>query len=140
MSSLIIALISVGLVALLALSSLYYGGPIWQEAAVRVNTAQLLAEAQQVEGAVQLFEVETGRKPSGPAELAAGGIYLKSVPAEWNGGPAYLSTMPTNSSVSQESCLLFNQKRLGISEIPSCTDPLYTASVICCEDPPVFAN
>lgn len=140
MFTLILSLVSIALVACLAIASLYYGGSVFSEGAVSAHASQLLAEANQIQGAVQMFVSDHGRNPSGPAELVAGGEYLKSLPASWGGGPSYLATTPTSSSVSLDSCRLFNERRLGISTIPSCTDPLYIDKVVCCEEPPVFAN
>ena len=138
MFSIIVTLISIALVACLAIASMYYGGNLFAQSAVNARTTQLLAEASQIQGAVELFKAENGRNPSGPVELATGGVYHKAFPDNWGGGPSYLSTNPTADSVSQDSCVMFNQKRLGISTIPSCTDPLYTEKVVCCEEPPVF--
>lgn len=140
MFTLILSLISIGLVAVLAIASLYYGGSAFSEGAVSAHASQLLAEANQIQGAVQMFIVDHGRNPTGPTELTAGGEYLKALPASWSGGPSYLATTPTSATVSMNSCLLFNQRRLGISTIPSCTDPVYLDKVVCCQEAPVFAN
>lgn len=138
MFSLLIAVISLALVAGLALATLYYGGASFNQASTNVRTSQLLSEAQQVQGAVDLFEAENHRKPTGPSELTTGGVWLKELPSDWGGGPASLST--NSSLVGADSCLLFNQKRLGINTIPFCNDPLYTNQVICCQEPPVYVT
>jgi hypothetical protein len=140
MFSLLVTIISIALVAILALASFYYGGPLFEQGSVTAHTSQLMAEATQIQGAVQLFYAENGRNPTGPAELTANGEWLKEFPQSWGGGPSYLATTPTSAIVSQQSCILFNQRRLGISTIPSCSDPVYTNKVVCCESDPVFAE
>lgn len=140
MFSLIISIVAIALVAVLAMATLYYGGGAMAKGSTSARTSQLLMEAQQVEGAVTLFRAENGRGPTGPAELLESGKYLKALPAQWLGGPAFMATSGATSSVTADSCLAFNQRRLGISEVPSCDNPLYTGKVVCCEVTPAFAN
>jgi type II secretory pathway pseudopilin PulG len=140
MFSLIITIISIALVAVLALATLYYGGSAFNKGSTSARTSQLLTEAQQVEGAITLFKAEAGRGPVGLTELTTDGKYLRSLPAQWSGGPAYFATAGSGSGVSEDSCLMFNQRRLGISVVPSCDDPAYTSKVVCCQEAPAFAT
>lgn len=79
MFSLIATLISIALVAALALASLYYGGPVFNQGAARAHAAKIAAQGQQLQGAAELYKANTGEYPISLAELVAQD-YLKSIP------------------------------------------------------------
>ncbi len=77
MFSLIITIISIALVAALALATLYYGGSAFNRGSDGANAAQILNAAQQVDGALTLAKVD------GHAVAAADNLspdYLRSMP------------------------------------------------------------
>lgn len=78
MFSLIITIISIALVAALALATLYYGGNAFNQGAARAEASKILNQGQQLMGAADLFIAREGRVPT-LQELLDGG-YLKSVP------------------------------------------------------------
>lgn len=79
MFSLIITLISIALVAALALASLYYGGPVFNQGAARAKVAQIQNAFQQLNGANELYKADTGSYAQSLGELV-NNHYLKSVP------------------------------------------------------------
>lgn len=79
MFSLIITLISIALVAALALASLYYGGPVFNQGAARAKVAQIQNAFQQLSGANELYKADTGAYAQSLNELVAQ-QYLKSIP------------------------------------------------------------
>lgn len=79
MFSLVIAIISILLVAALAIATLYYGGQQLQLGSSRAHAAKIINQGQQVLGAAELFYSENGRWPNDTGELVNKG-YLRSVP------------------------------------------------------------
>lgn len=130
MFSLIITIISIALVAALALATIYYGGSAFNKSAAESNATKLLNQAQQLLAADRLYRVDHGSAPTSMADLVNGG-YLKSVPTamskpivstayastqEWNmisttAGTAY--SLSSSSFVDEDSCKFLNKKSLG---------------------------
>lgn len=54
MFSLIITVIAIARVAALALATLYYGGPIFNQGAERAQATKIVAQGQQILGALDL--------------------------------------------------------------------------------------
>lgn len=61
MFSLIIVIVSIALVAALAVATLYYGGTSWGQGGQASRAAQILTQGQQVLGAADMFRIERGR-------------------------------------------------------------------------------
>jgi hypothetical protein len=83
MFSLIITIISIALVAALALATLYYGGSAFNRGSAGAEAARLINEGQQVNGAVAIAK----------ADAAAGGDAVGTWGALVTEG--YLSQLPT---------------------------------------------
>ena len=83
MFSLIITIISIALVAALALATLYYGGSAFNRGSAGAEAARLINEGQQLNGAVAIAE----------ADAAAGGTPVST----WDGLVTgnYLSQLPS---------------------------------------------
>lgn len=79
MFSLLISIISIALVAALALATLYYGGSSFNQGRAKAEASRLLNEQQQLLGAAELFRARTGQWPANLTQLVDGG-YLKSIP------------------------------------------------------------
>lgn len=62
MFQLIVAVISIALVAALAIASIFYGGKAWHDYQFRIKVATLINQAHQIEGAIRLYEADTGGK------------------------------------------------------------------------------
>jgi len=94
MFSLIITIISIALVAALALATLYYGGDAFNQGASRVNAARVINQGQQLLGASELYYIQTGAWPANIQALMDGG-YLKAAPvAQGSTAPAFADTQP----------------------------------------------
>jgi len=85
MFQLIVAVISIALVAALAIASIFYGGEAFTKSSEKANVTALVNQAQQISGAYQLYKTDNGKAPAGIADLTAGG---------------YLSALPTPSKIA----------------------------------------
>lgn len=87
MFSLIITIISIALVAALALATLYYGGSAFNKGAAGAVAARLINEGQQVNGAVALYKADVGAGSTAVVVTDLAGLvtngYLSSVPADF---------------------------------------------------------
>lgn len=79
MFSLIITIISIALVAALALATLYYGADAFSQGRVKAEAAKIRVQGQQIQAAADLFRFRMGRYPNQVAELVSAD-YLKSIP------------------------------------------------------------
>jgi hypothetical protein len=82
MFSLIITIISIALVAALALATIYYGGDAFTKGGDAAKASQLINEGQQLQGANTLRKVDTGgTQATVVADLVPN--YLAQAPAGW---------------------------------------------------------
>lgn len=79
MFSLIITIISIALVAALALATLYYGGGAFSKGTAQADAAKILLQGQQLIGASELFQAGENRWPHDMNELLSS-KYITSVP------------------------------------------------------------
>jgi len=79
MFSLIITIVSVALVAVLALATLYYGGDAFTDGASAAGAARVANQAEQLLAASDVFYAQVGRQPNSIDELVSSG-YLKTAP------------------------------------------------------------
>lgn len=134
MFSLIIVIISIALVAALALATLYYGGNIVEDGQARAQATKVIQESNQVTGALELYKADNGAFPAGTSEqiqqALLAGDYLKQIPSgEWN----FETNFAVRSDLSEESCQSINE-RMGINTIPLCSDTTYNNRAVCCLD------
>ena len=133
MFSLIIALVSTALVAVLSLATVYYGGSALTEYGRGAHASRLLNEASQLEVAMQIYRADhEGEPPTSLSSLTQDGKYLKGLAPTWVDNLSYVTTQGTD--IPDDVCLEFNNRK-GVPYIPSCTDPSYLQTVICCIDP-----
>lgn len=86
MFSLIITIISIALVAALALATIYYGGTTFNRGAAAATASKLLNQSQQILGADRLYRADhEGAMPNSMQDLIDGG-YLKAVPTAQSSG------------------------------------------------------
>ena len=135
MFSLIITIVSVALVAALALATMYYGSSAFNKGADDAKAAQFVQEGNQVVGALELYRADIGALPTGTADEIKQQLlssnYLTSWPSsEWEPRNDYV----VRTGLSQTECLRVNQ-RLGISNVPQCTDLEFESRTVCCETP-----
>lgn len=130
MFSLIVTIISIALVAALALATLYYGGSAYTDSQARADAARSVNAGQQISGAVALYGAREGGAVSDITQLVTA-EYLSVVPSgTWqvvDGGVA-------RTDLSEDQCMAAN-KLLGVSSVPSCTDPLFSGKEVCCSMP-----
>jgi hypothetical protein len=95
MFSLIITIISIALVAALAIATLYYGGSAFTEGNTRATASAIVNQAQQIGGAATLYSVQNAMHPADVDALE--GAYLSSLPTPPAGttGPWALYTTTT---------------------------------------------
>lgn len=132
MFSIIITIISIALVALLALATIYYGGSSFNRSSAEANATKVLTQAQQILSADQLYRADhPGKKPTSMQELVDAG-YLKSIPTaslstkftafaaaepiSWTmintaNGRGY--SLSNSSLIDEDSCKGINFKSLG---------------------------
>jgi len=79
MFSLIITIISIALVAALAVATLYYGGSAFSQGSAKAVADTIITQAQQIAGANTLYANDNGGSYSTIASLTAGS-YLASAP------------------------------------------------------------
>lgn len=134
MFSLIIIIIAVALVAMVALSSLYYGGTAMNEGTDKAATSRFLSEGTQIQAALQLYRVDhDDTLPTGTVDeikqILLDGHYLKSWP---NNTWTLVNDYAVRTDLSTQACLDLNAK-LGVSTIPSCSDPAFSNRNLCCQ-------
>ena len=103
MFSLIITIISIALVAALALATLYYGSDAFNRGSQDAQASKLLVQGQQITGALTLYQVDHGSLPNTndlsfltQVSPVTGKVYLKTVPV------AYLSPDLVQSAVAAD--------------------------------------
>jgi hypothetical protein len=90
MCSLIITIISIALVAALALATIYYGGTAFNRGSAEAKASQLINEGQQINGAVAMARADAQAGNATAVDLATAGLkglvdakYLAQVPANY---------------------------------------------------------
>lgn len=133
MFALIVTLISVALVALLALVSVYYIGPAVNEGHDRATISRYLSEGTQIQGALELYRADTGSLPTGTNDQIKQTLldnhYLKSWP---EGTWELRNDFAVRTDLSAATCLEIN-KKMNVNVIPSCTDSQYSGRSLCCQ-------
>lgn len=80
MFSLLVTVISIALVAALALATLYHGGRTFSHSASKAEAVKIALQGQQLLGAAELYYANNGNWPDSLSELTTG-EYLKQVPS-----------------------------------------------------------
>jgi len=80
MFSLIIVVISIALIAALALATIYFGGHTFLEGKPEAEAARYINEGQQISGAIRLYQAEHHGELPGNLEADLVGRYLKDMP------------------------------------------------------------
>lgn len=126
MFSLIITILSIALVAALALATIYYGGPALKNHQANAAAARIANEGQQLQGSLTLHKSETGVAASSMDDLVARN-YLASAPKGWEMGEGFVF----QAESSYQVCLAAN-KKLGLDSVPDCSDANYASQPVCC--------
>lgn len=132
MFSLIITIISIALVAALALATIYYGGSAFNRGSDTAKASQIINEGQQINGAAQMALADSAAGsvslPTGTvADLTTAG-YLSSLPADFN-STANTSVVLSSSNyvtatVPATVCSAINSKA-GLTTAPTAPTGVY---------------
>jgi hypothetical protein len=128
MFSLIIAILSIALVAALAVATIYYGGPAYQKSQAQAQAARVLNEGLQLDASLTLYRNQTGMTAATFEDVVSAG-YLSSIPEGWQISEGYTF----RAEPSEDACLAANKKQ-GVDLVPECTDTAYADRPICCSD------
>jgi hypothetical protein len=113
MFSLIITIISIALVAALALATLYYGGSAFNKGSAGATAARIINEGQQINGAVQLARADAaaGGVAVGVDLANLGSAYLAQLPSGWDGASTIASGKAVGSTAqTADVCNEVNKK------------------------------
>ena len=114
MFSLIITIISIALVAALALATLYYGGSAFNKGSAGAEASKLINEGQQINAAVTLAKAD-GAPSALFADLTAGN-YLSQRPATFAGSELTGTGVATSTvKVKDAVCDEVQKRATGIS-------------------------
>lgn len=117
MSSIIITIIAMALIALLAIAGTLYGGAYLTKTGHESVAARTINQSSQIGGALELYRVEhPGALPSSPQDLVDDG-YLRTVPdSEW----VFTTDAVVRPMTSTDDCNAINKKLDGDPAIPDC--------------------
>jgi len=112
MFSLIITIISIALVAALAITAIYYMGDTTDNAGAESKAAEVMNSAAQLQGAITYYKNENvGTSPAAMQDLVDQG-YLRSIPnGEWSFSDGSIDSAITIKNADQ--CELVNVKSTG---------------------------
>ncbi|MDO8416272.1 MAG: hypothetical protein Q7S87_08690 [Agitococcus sp.] len=135
MFSLIITIISIALVAALALATIFYGTKMYQDGRAQSNTVRAIQEGSQLSASMELYKADHGSLLVGTtAEIQSALVsqnYLKAWPTT---GWEFQNDYAVQPNLSLEACTAINTK-LGISSVPTCGDPAFVGKSFCCVAP-----
>jgi hypothetical protein len=121
MFQLIVAVISIALVAALAIASIYYGGTAFQSSSLRANVTQLVNGGQQISGAQALYITDHG-VPATNGDLSISGLES-----------TYLTTDPTLPALATGPWQLLAGGTNGIAYAPFSAAGVTNEANICAE-------
>ena len=136
MFSLVIVLVSIALVAALALATVYYGAQFAQDGANKAAVSRALQEGNQVVGAMELYRTDhQGQLPTGTADEIKSTLisqeYLKAWPdTAWEPHNDYV----VRTGMTEAQCQAVNRS-YGIDTVPACSDPTFLGKSYCCMNP-----
>lgn len=105
MFQLIVAVISIALVAALAIASIYYGGTAFSQSSLRANVVTLVNGGQQIAGAQALYRTDFGS-----GAVAAANLNQLTTPVN---GVTYLASAPGISPIASGSWSLIEVGTAG---------------------------
>lgn len=104
MFQLIVAVISIALVAALAIASIYYGGSAFSSSSLRANVVTLVNGGQQIAGAAALYKTDFGVPAASMEHLS----YTQT------NGTTYLSAAPGISTIASGSWSVTTDSTTGV--------------------------
>jgi hypothetical protein len=135
MFSMIVTVISIALVAALAIATLLYVNSSAGDASSSASAARALNEGNQIVSAMEVYRSDKGGFPTGTNEEIKAELLSANYLGAWPQGKWDLTTgYAIRSDMSQDVCLSTN-KKLGLNSIPACSDVTYLARTVCCSNP-----
>ena len=137
MFSLIVTIISIALVAALAIATIYYGGNSFLEGSTRTAAATLLNQGAQIAGSTMLYSTDQQTVPSRPSDLV-GQHYLKELPlppkvayfgnvvpkqSDWEWFSPTTVHVVLRNKINEKTCREINIKANQTSDIPPIMKP-----------------
>jgi hypothetical protein len=132
MFSLIITIISIALVAALAVATIYYGGDVFKKGGTKAEAARIMTAGAQINGAVETYKATQGDVPATLNDLVTS-KFLTAIPqGEWTLANDYIVA----TGITEEQCKEAN-RQLGITgaTVPACTDTSVQGITACCSTP-----
>ena len=126
MFSLIITIISIALVAALALATIYYGGSAFNRGSDGAKAAQLINEGQQLNGAVAIAKADAAAGGTAVTDLAGlvTGKYLAQLPASFASmGTTTIEAGKVSLTVSQSVCEEVQKRATGSTVLATEGEP-----------------
>lgn len=121
MFSLIITILSIALVAVLALATLYYGGKAFLDGKADSNATTAINTATQISSALSLYRADHDSVPSTLTSISP--EYLKQIPLvagqRWDSATLSGSTLLLTNALNLTACQKFNQKMLKTTSVPA---------------------
>lgn len=152
MFQLIVAIISIALIAALAAASIFYGGSAFTDSSLKANVTTLVNGGQQISGAQAIYKTDNAGAPQTDIALLADGTYLAAVPTPANiaSGPWVLSEDGTHAVIpltagegADKVCELVSTQNNGATAAGTdATDMVVTGGTYACdaiEDAAFFA-
>ncbi|MDO8416273.1 MAG: hypothetical protein Q7S87_08700 [Agitococcus sp.] len=145
MFSLIITIISIALVAALALATLYYGGSAFNKGSAGATAAKFINEGQQINGAVQLARADSASGDAAGATAVAttlaalSPVYMAQLPAGWD-ATVVTSTgvAKTSAVVSTDVCTEVNKRAGNLTAVTPASTVVFGCDVTVPATPVVF--
>lgn len=81
MFNLIVAVISIALIAAMAAASIFYGGSAFGEGTAKAQASTLINNGQQISGGQQLYMIDNSGNRANAISVLTGGGYLQAVPS-----------------------------------------------------------
>jgi type II secretory pathway pseudopilin PulG len=148
MFNLIVTIISIALVAVLAIATIYYGGSAFSKQGSEAETARLLNSAAHLKGAIEMYRTDHAGTPPASLETDLTPHYLKSLPSgaldAWQISDGFVRTKIGDSlvgtgvtqddvNVARSACESINKKLGQPVVVPSCADPALSSVQVCCD-------
>lgn len=136
MFSLIIVLVSIALVAGLALATMYFGGSSFLQGSEKAAVTRYMSEGAQVSGAIKMFRAEKGYVPQELEELVTEN-YLKTLPEGADGAEQAFQNADGYIFAgvpSQSVCEALNERLNYHGPVPACTDSAIEGRDVCCQN------
>lgn len=134
MFNLIITVLSIVLVAVLSVASVYFGGDIFGKQSAEAEVNRYVNEAKQIRQAIDVYRItENSGYPSSINELVSKN-YLSSEPsANWSVSEGALQTDFSDSQVPPERICRNVNEAIGAGDtIPECSAMTSSSAYFCC--------